>query len=43
MVCTVAQGLMEKGRTEQFKKDVINSINMFMIDQNFSYNYFTLK
>ena len=32
MVCTVAQGLMEKGRTEgsseQFRKDVINSINM---------------
>ena len=27
-MCTVAQGLMEKGRTEQFKKDVINSINM---------------
>ena len=35
-MCTVAQGLMEKGRTEgriegsseQFRKDVINSINM---------------
>ena len=27
-MCTVAQGLMEKGRTEQFKKDVINSIKM---------------
>ena len=27
-MCTVAQGLMEKGRAEQFKKDVINSINM---------------
>ena len=31
-MCTVVQGLMEKGRTEgsseQFRKDVINSINM---------------
>lgn len=28
MVCTVAQGLIEKGREEQFKKDIINNINM---------------
>lgn len=25
-MCTVAQGLMEKGRSEQFKKDMLNNI-----------------
>ena len=37
MVCTVAQGLIEKGREEQFKKDIINSINMLKkinVDEN---------
>ena len=27
-MCTVAQGLIEKGREEQSKKDIISNINM---------------
>ena len=28
-MCTVAQGLMEKGRTEQIAKDIMISINRY--------------
>ena len=28
-MCTVAQGLMEKGRTEQITKDIMISINRY--------------